>query len=105
MWRTISVCAIAAIAVSACGVGGGPGKREVQKGLEELAKETPLFWGNEKPLVKDAKCKKAAEGIYDCTAVLAVSSRPDETMTQSIKLTKLKGKWHAQMNNLGALGG
>jgi hypothetical protein len=98
---------VAAVALAGCGVfgGGAPGKAEVQKGMEELAKEVPILFGTDKPVVKDAKCTKVAKDMYDCVVQLATSSAPDQPLTQNVKLTKLSGKWHAQMNALGGLGG
>ena len=42
---------VVAFALSACIGGGTPGKAEVQKGLENLAKEAPMLFGSDKPVV------------------------------------------------------
>jgi hypothetical protein len=94
----------AAFALSACGIGGAPGKAEVQKGLENLAKEAPMLFGSDKPVVKDAKCTKSSKDIYDCVVQLATSSDPSP-MTTNVRLTKLSGQWHAQMTSMPGLGG
>ncbi len=93
---------VAAFALTACG--GAPGKAEVQKGLENLAKEVPMLFGSDKPVVKDAKCTKAGNDTYNCVVQLSTSSDPS-AMTTNVRLTKLGGQWHAQMTSMPGLGG
>ena len=90
--------------MSGCGLfgGGAPGKAEVQKALENLAAENPLLFGSAKPVVKDAKCTKVSDDVYNCTTSLATSDGP-EAHTVTVKMTKLNGTWEAQINILGGL--
>jgi hypothetical protein len=93
---------VAAIALAACGMfgGGAPGKVEVQAAMDRMAKETPILFGTDKPIVKDAKCAKAGDDMYACVVSYATSSEP-EPQTRNVQLTKLNGEWHAQMKGLG----
>ena len=99
MISRIVLLAVAAVALASCSA--SPGKSQVQKGLNELAKESPLLFGSEKPIVRDAKCKKTGNDIYDCTATIAVASMA-KPMTATLQLTKLSGAWHASIIRPGA---
>jgi hypothetical protein len=89
------------VALSGCIFGGGaPGKSEVQHALEQLAKDNPILFGDGvKPVVKDTKCTKVGNDIYDCATSLAVSNDP-EAHTVTVRMTKLDGKWQAQITNM-----
>lgn len=104
MFRKAIALIVTALALNACVGGGTPGKAQVQAALERLAKEMPILFGSDKPIVKDAKCTKAGTDSYDCVVSLATTSTP-EPMTANVKLTKLSGEWHAQMSGVGGLGG
>jgi hypothetical protein len=94
---------IAAVSLAACGMfgGGAPGKKEVQTAVDRMAKDTPILFGSDKPIVKDAKCTKAGTDTYSCVVSLATSSDP-KPRTVNVQLTKLSGEWQAQMTGLGS---
>jgi len=88
---------LVAFALSACG--STPGKSDVQGALERFSKENPILFGSDKPIVKDTKCTKTGNDTFDCVTSLATSSDP-QPHTITVKLTKLNGKWTAQITNL-----
>lgn len=88
----------ATLALAACG-GGAPGKSEVQDAMNRYAAENKLLFGDDKPVVKDAKCTKTGNDTYSCITSLATSSDP-EAHTVTVQLTKLNGKWQAQITQL-----
>jgi hypothetical protein len=93
---------VAAIVLAGCGIfgGGAPGKVQVQSALDRMAKENPILYGTDKPIVKDAKCSKTGDDSYTCVVQMATTSEP-EPQTRNVQLTKLSGEWHAQMTGLG----
>ena len=99
-WKGFALAAFAAVTLASCG--GTPGKSEVQTALENMAKENPILFGSAKPVVKDTKCTKVSDDVYNCTTSLATSEDP-EPHTVTVKMTKLNGKWEAQINLLGGL--
>jgi hypothetical protein len=92
----------AAIVLVGCGMfgGGAPGKTQVQAAMDRMAKETPILFGTDKPIVKDAKCSKAGNDTFACVVSMATSSEP-QPRTVNVQMTKLSGEWHAQMTGLG----
>jgi len=77
--------------------GGAPGKAEVQQALNDAAQENPILFGQDaKP---DAKCTKVDKDIYDCATSLAMFGDP-QPHTVTVRMTKLNGKWHAQITNM-----
>ena len=102
--KRIALALAAILLVSGCGLfgSGAPGKSDVQKALENSAQQNPLLFGSAKPVVKDTKCAKVSDDIYNCTTSLAMSDDP-EAHTVTVKMTKLNGKWEAQINILGGL--
>jgi len=71
--------------------------------MDRLAKDTPILFGSDKPIVKDAKCTKAGNDTYDCVASIATTSDPQPN-TVNLRLTKLNGQWTAQMTGIGGFG-
>lgn len=100
--RLFSLLAVVAVLAS-CGMfsAGGPGKKDVQSAIDRLAKDTPILFGSDKPLVKDTKCTKAGTDTYSCVVSLATSSDP-KPRTVNVQLTKLSGEWLAQMTGVGS---
>ena len=95
--------ACACIVLTGCvggGGGGGPSKKDVQGAVEKLAVESPMLFGDDKPIIKETTCSKTGKDMYDCVSSLAVASAPDEAHTVTVKMTKLGGKWTAQIPNI-----
>jgi hypothetical protein len=94
--RVLALISVAS-ALSACG--GSPGKGDVQEALERLAKDEPMMFGSDKLVVKDAKCTEKGKDTYECITLLAASSDPDAHPV-TVRMTKLDGKWTAQVANV-----
>jgi len=101
-FKTFIVVAAATVVLSGCGFfgGGAPSKGDVQAAVQRLAKEEPMLFGSDTPVIKDAKCTKTGNDTYDCVTSLALSSAPDEAHTVTVKMTKLSGQWTAQIPNI-----
>jgi hypothetical protein len=95
----IALGPLTALALTGCG-GAGPSKAVVQTSVEALAKENPFLFGEDQPIIKEASCSKTGKNTYDCVTSLALSSAPDEAHTVTVKMTKLGGKWTAQIPNI-----
>jgi hypothetical protein len=100
-YKPVLPIAVVAFTLAACG--GPPGKGQVQKAMDQYAKATPMMFGSAKPVVKDAKCAKAGQDMYTCVAAIATTKDP-QPMTVSLRLTKLNGKWTAQLTGLPGFG-
>lgn len=91
--------ALIALALSGCG-GAAPTKAAVQTAVDTLAKENVLLFGEDQPIINEATCSKTGKDMYDCVTLMALSSEPEAVLTVTVKMTKLGGKWTAQIPNI-----
>lgn len=98
--KSMAPIAIALTVLTACGGGGAPGKKDVQKAVEALTVEQPYLFGDDKPIINDTKCTKTGKDHFECVSSLSVSSAPTEIHPVTIMMTKLSGKWVAQIPNI-----
>ena len=89
--------AFAASVLTACG--GSPGNHEVQEALERLAKDSPMMFGTDTPVVQDTKCTEKGNDTYECITSLATSGDPTAHPV-TVTMTELNGQWTAQIANL-----
>lgn len=99
-YRNYLLAASACVLLTGCGGGGAPTKEDVQEATEALAAAQPDLFGDDKPLIKETTCSETGKDMYDCVTILGFESEPDYAQTITVKMTKLGGKWTAQIPNI-----
>ena len=98
------IIVLALLPLVACGGSRGPSKSEMQKALNRVAKDTPwvsAILGNEKIEVKESKCAKAGDDIYDCGVSIRTSGG-GKSKRIPVRVSKLDGEWQAELRNPGS---
>jgi hypothetical protein len=96
--KLVLVLAAAVALLSACS--SAPGTDDVQVAVQRLGKSSPMMFGSDKPIVKDASCTKIGNRSYRCVTAMAVTSAPTDVRTVTVMMTQLDGQWTAQIPNI-----
>lgn len=91
--RILSTVVFAAMTLAACG-DATPTNKDVQAAVDRLAAAQPGLFGDDKPIINDAKCTKVGNETFDCVTSMEIATA---AMTVTVKLTMLNKEWTAQI--------
>lgn len=94
-----ALVAFASLTLIACG-GATPTKKDVQAAVDRLAVAQPYLFGDDKPIINDAKCTEIGKESFDCVTSMGLSTEPTGAMTVTVKMTMLNKEWVAQIPNI-----